>query len=228
MFNKTIIDRIISSIKLRRLLPKDVKISASAHVDKNCVFEGMNSIYREAFFRGKLGLGSYIGEKSKLAADIGRFVSIAPHVKSISGTHPYTYPFVSTSPCFFSPNINYKAGGTFAQSEMFSEKKKTDKNRSIDVTIGNDCWIGEEALLIGGIKIGDGAIVLARAVVTKNVPDYAIVGGIPAKIIGYRYDEETTHFLQKIKWWDNEKNWFVDNWTLLTNINNLKDYYKDI
>lgn len=227
MINKTIFDRIISSIKLKRILPKDIKISASAHVDKNCVFEGMNSIYREAFFRGKLGLGSYIGEKSKLAADIGRFVSIAPHVKSISGTHPYTYPFVSTSPCFFSTDINYRAGETFAKSEIFSERKRIDTNRSIDVKIGNDCWIGEEALLIGGITIGNGAIVLARAVVTKDVPDYAIVGGIPARIIGYRYDEETIQFLRNIKWWNNEKNWFIENWMLLNDINKLKDYFKD-
>lgn len=68
--------------------------------------------------------------------------------------------------------------------------------------IGNDVWIGKNALLTNGIKIGDGAIVAAGAVVTKDVPDYAVVGGVPAKIIKYRFSEEQIRKLKKIKWWD--------------------------
>ena len=72
----------------------------------------------------------------------------------------------------------------------------------------------------------NGAIVLAGAVVTKDVPPYAIVGGIPAKVMKYRYDKETIAFLLSIKWWNNSLEWFKEHWELLTDIDKLKNYYK--
>ena len=81
--------------------------------------------------------------------------------------------------------------------------------------------------LIGGVEIGDGAVVLSRAVVTKNVPPYAIVGGIPAKIIGYRYDEDTIRMLLRIKWWNNTEDWFKNNWSLLNDMDSFKKYFAD-
>ncbi len=68
--------------------------------------------------------------------------------------------------------------------------------------IGSDVWIGTDAFLMPGIKIGDGAIVGARAVVTKDVPPYAIAGGNPAKILKYRFPQDMISELLKIKWWD--------------------------
>ena len=68
--------------------------------------------------------------------------------------------------------------------------------------IGNDVWIGNGACIMGGIKIGDGAIVATNAVVTKDVPPYAIVGGVPAKVIRYRFDETTIKELLDLKWWE--------------------------
>ncbi len=91
--------------------------------------------------------------------------------------------------------------------------------------IGNDCWIGENVFYVGGITIGDGAVVLAGAVVTKDVPPYAIVGGVPAKVLKYRYDDDTIQFLLRIKWWNNSIEWLRENWQLMTDIDKLKEYY---
>ena len=75
-----------------------------------------------------------------------------------------------------------------------------------DIVIGNDVWIGYEAVILSGVTIGDGAIIGTRAVVTKDVPPYTIVGGIPAKPIRRRFSDEDIKFLCEIKWWD----WDVD------------------
>ena len=71
-----------------------------------------------------------------------------------------------------------------------------------DIVIGNDVWIGYEAVIMAGVTIGDGAIIGARAVVTKDVPPYTVAGGIPAKPIKKRYPEETIAALSELKWWD--------------------------
>ena len=71
-----------------------------------------------------------------------------------------------------------------------------------DILIGNDVWIGYEAVILSGVTIGDGAIVAARSVVTKDVPPYTIVGGVPAKPIRRRFDQETIDALLELRWWD--------------------------
>ena len=71
-----------------------------------------------------------------------------------------------------------------------------------DIVIGNDVWIGYEAVIMAGVHIGDGAIIAARAVVTKDVPPYTIVGGVPARPIRKRFDEEVIRKLETLKWWD--------------------------
>ena len=71
-----------------------------------------------------------------------------------------------------------------------------------DIVVGNDVWIGYEAVVMAGVTIGDGAIIGSRAVVTRDVPPYAIVGGVPAKLIRYRFTEKTIERLLAIKWWD--------------------------
>jgi serine acetyltransferase len=70
------------------------------------------------------------------------------------------------------------------------------------VTIGNDVFIGANVTILGGIEIGDGAIIAAGAVVSKNIPEYAIVGGVPARIIKYRFSDEIIKKLKTIQWWD--------------------------
>ena len=71
-----------------------------------------------------------------------------------------------------------------------------------DIIIGNDVWIGYEAVIMSGVTIGDGAIIASRAVVTKDVPPYTIVGGVPAKTIRKRFSDDDIAALQKMKWWD--------------------------
>lgn len=71
-----------------------------------------------------------------------------------------------------------------------------------DIVVGNDVWIGYEAVVMAGVTIGDGAIIGSRAVVTRDVPPYAIVGGVPARLIRYRFSEKTIERLLAIKWWD--------------------------
>ena len=74
-----------------------------------------------------------------------------------------------------------------------------------DIVIGNDVWIGYEAVILSGVTIGDGAIIGTRALVTKDVPPYTIVGGVPAKPIRKRFDEETIQKLEEIRWWNWEE-----------------------
>ena len=86
--------------------------------------------------------------------------------------------------------------------QVFDEFLFFDKERGLINKIGNDCWLGADVTLIGGVEIKDGAVVLANAVVTKDVPPYAIVGGVPAKIIRYRFSEDVIAKLEELKWWD--------------------------
>ena len=156
-------------------------------------FETNNVLYQYPINRDKL--------------KIGKFCSIACGTKFLfnSANHALdslsTYPF----PLFF--------------EEWNLEKEKvTDAwdNRG-DIVIGNDVWIGYEAVILSGVTIGDGAIIGTRAVVTKDVPPYMIVGGVPAKPIRKRFDEKVIEELLKIKWWD---------WTeekIARNIENIKN-----
>lgn len=87
-----------------------------------------------------------------------------------------------------------------------------------DTFIGNDVWIGDDSLVLGGVVIGDGAIIAARSVVTKNVEPYSIVGGVPAKLIRFRFDKEIRSHLQKSEWWNRDENWLRDNYLLFHNV----------
>ena len=84
--------------------------------------------------------------------------------------------------------------------------------------MGNDVWIGAGAILLEGITVGDGAVVAAGAVVTKDVPAYTVAGGVPAKFIRNRFDESETEFLKDFKWWEKDDKWLKDNWELFSDI----------
>lgn len=211
---KHIIKNILIGIKFRDKL----KFSFSCDVSLKSDFEGANKIYPHTLFCGSMGYGSYISQYCEIHANIGRFTSIAPYVRTNTGIHPIGWPFATTSPMFFS--TQEQTGITFADRMMFDEFKKPTE-------IGNDVWVGENVFFAGGLTIGDGAVVLAGAVVTKDVPPYAIVGGVPAKVIRYRYDEETIRFLLDLKWWNKDVEWLRENWELLCDIDKLKVYCKN-
>lgn len=120
---------------------------------------------------------------------IGKFCAIGKNSRIGIARHPTN--LISTNLIFYRKN---QIKNDWVKQIDFEDYKT--------IEIGNDVWIGEFATIIGGVKIGDGAIVAARAVVTKDVPPYAIVAGVPAKIVKYRFNEEVIEQLLKIKWWD--------------------------
>ena len=222
-FIKHLLLYIYNKVKKRHL----VKFYWSSYFSHRCKFEGITHIGRNTDFFGSVGYGTYIADNCFLSADIGRFCSIGAGCRYINATHPYKTPFATTSPYFVSVNpTTYFGQHSFATKQMMEEFLFYDKERQIVNKIGSDVWIGIDVTLIGGVEIGDGAVVLTKAVVTKSVPPYAIVGGIPAKIIGYRYDEETIKFLLETKWWNKSQEWLKQNANLLCDIQALKDYFK--
>lgn len=123
---------------------------------------------------------------------IGKFCSIACGAKFLfnSGNHALGSLSTYTFPIFFEE-----------WGLPVEDIPKAWDNKG-DIVIGNDVWIGYEAVIMAGVTIGDGAIIGTRAVVTKDVPPYTIVGGVPAKPLRQRFDDETVKRLLALKWWD--------------------------
>lgn len=126
---------------------------------------------------------------------IGRYCSIAGQVRI--GDHEHPVDWLSTSP--FQYNDERFAFSPAARHTRVPEER-CDFRRTWPV-IGNDVWIGARVTILRGVTIGDGAVVASDAVVTKDVPPYAIVGGVPARIIRHRFDEATIERLLRVRWW---------------------------
>lgn len=211
----------LNQLLLRRAAKKKhVNIDKKAIVFKDNVYEGMNNIHDYTTFIGKLGFGSYICLHCYIHADIGRYVSIADNVQTIIGTHP-TSKIVSTHPAFYS--VDPLNAFVYVDNQKYEERKFAKD--TYPVVIGNDVWIGYGASIMQGVTIGDGAIIGAHALVTKDVPPYAIVAGMPAKIIRYRFPQNQIDFLMKFKWWNKDEKWIKENHELFLDIEKFMAKY---
>ena len=146
------------------------------------LFEKNNVLYHYPILREKL--------------IIGKFCSIACGTKFLFNCANHTLKSLST----------YTFPLFYEEWELEKSNITTAWDNKGDIVIGNDVWIGYEAVIMAGVHIGDGAIIAARAVVTKDVPPYTIVGGTPAKEIRKRFDAEVIQQLLLLKWW----NWSTD------------------
>lgn len=142
------------------------------------LFEKNNVLYHYPIHREKL--------------IIGKFCSIACGTKFLFNCANHTLKSLST----------YTFPLFYEEWELEKSDITTAWDNKGDIVIGNDVWIGYEAMIMAGVHIGDGAIIAARAVVTKDVPPYTIVGGTPAKKIRKRFDAQTIQQLLRLKWWD--------------------------
>jgi acetyltransferase-like isoleucine patch superfamily enzyme len=141
-------------------------------------------------FNASVGRHTYFYNSKAGNISIGAFCSIGPGTRlGGMGAHPVTQ--ISTHPVFFS--TRRPSGATFSDRDYFAEFRRT--------TIGNDVWIGANAIVLDGVTIGDGAIVGAGALVTRDVPAYALVGGVPARVIKYRFRQEEIALLKQMQWW---------------------------
>lgn len=169
----------------------------------NCKFGDYNTIYKYSRLRDtEIGSYSYVARDCQIYnTTVGKFTCIGPNVMTGMGAHPSS-GFVSIHPLFYS-TIGQSSGLVIVDENLFDEFPRTE--------IGNDVWIGNNVVIKYGIKVGDGAIIGAGAVVTKDVEPYSIVGGVPAKLIKYRFTKEQIAFLLRFRWWDKDLDWLKTN-----------------
>ncbi|MEI6070385.1 MAG: CatB-related O-acetyltransferase [Verrucomicrobiae bacterium] len=147
----------------------------------------------------KIGRHTYLQKRTLVfRSDVGNFCSIA--MGASVGLPQHSTNMVSSHPAFYLKNTPLVK--TFSSSDVGESSPRTQ--------IGHDVWIGQNACIMAGVRIGCGAVIGAGAVVTKDVPGYAIVGGVPAKLIRYRFNESTRASLLESAWWDRSDLWLEE------------------
>lgn len=173
-------------------------LHAADHRDKVCVsgfsrglqnvtFEGKNAVPDRCNFSGTISLGyaTTLGYNNFLHGDIsiGKYCQLGADVAIHSTNHPVTYM------------------STYINQNLFKGELKQLKEVK-KITIGHDVWIGHNAIIVGDVNIGNGAIIASGSVVTKDIPPYSIVGGVPAKIIKKRFSDAVIKEIEALAWWD--------------------------
>lgn len=189
---------IIDKLQRYYLNKLGIKINFPSHINGQLVCETPTSLSNGiAVGNNKIGIYSYIGRNSQIRfTQIGRFCSIGNNVTIGAVEHPQDW--LSTH------IFAFNSYGPFKGNKQFMDivAQNTYEKNSKPVIVQNDVWIGDGAFIKSGVSIGNGAIIAAHAVVTKDIPDYAIVGGVPATIIKYRFAEDIIEKLNRIMWWN--------------------------
>ena len=176
------------------LIPNDKTTGYSlVRSERSNAVLGANTKVYEPFFLHDVELGdySYIAKNSTVNnCKIGKFCSIGPNFCCGLGIHPTNG--LSTAPMFYS--TAKQNGISLCEDNKIEESKRT--------TIGNDVFIGANVTILDGVTIADGAVIGAGAVVTKDIPPYAVAVGVPAKVVKYRFDEDTIKNLLEQQWWN--------------------------
>ena len=178
-----------NNVSIFSLVDYKSKISCKAKVNRGA-----------KLYNSTVGSFSYIGPKSEIIfTDIAKYCSIADNCSI--GLPSHSMKNISTSPIFTA-----KKNGT-----KYSWVEKNKKSEYLRTIIGNDVWIGTRVMIMGGIKIGNGAIIGAGSIVTKDIPDYAIAVGVPAIVIKTRFEKQIIEKLSEIKWWDKSEEKIKEN-----------------
>lgn len=202
-----------------------VSLGKKVRIHKETVFEGKNRVGSNTDVSlSKLGRCTYVGGRCCLVrCEVGRYTSISNSVELVKGQHPIR-EYMSTSPMFYSKQ--YGGGWTYVEDEYFEPYKYVDNEKRWSVKIGNDVWIGRGTKILEGVTIGDGAVVGAYTIVTKDLVPYGIYVGCPARLVGYRYDSEIIDLLLSYEWWNKDENWIKENAFLFRNKNMFIEYLK--
>ncbi|MEZ9006737.1 CatB-related O-acetyltransferase [Vibrio sp. 10N.247.311.59] len=224
-----LIRKILSAKRILTERKKNVVIRFGSSFNKKTFFEGHNSIKAgSSVSNSYIGRGTYIGSNCILKnVKIGRFCSIASNVSVLSNDHPVK-GYVSTHPAFhkIDDELMCLLQLNFKVDKPFKPEFITESNHNVN--IGSDVWVGEGVRILPGVNIGNGAIIAARALVTKDVDNYAIVGGIPAKLIRYRFNKNEVDSLMNINWWNWNLEKIKQNSTEFICIDRLEQCHKNV
>lgn len=164
-----------------------VMLSGFSRGIQNVVFEGKNAVPDRCNFSGKISIGyaTTLGYNNVLGGNIviGKYCQLGVDIAMHSTNHPINYMSTYINTNLFQGELS-----------QFKEEKR--------ITIGHDVWIGHNVIIVGNVSVGNGAILAAGSVVTKDVPPYTIVAGVPAKFVKKRFSDSVISEIEKLEWWN--------------------------